>query len=217
MLGFRPHVSAQDAFLMIHDEVLDPPRNNEARIAVALDIKQAFDMVSHNTILEGLEDIGCGRQVFQCVLSFLRHRKATIGLGNTRSDSFAMPNRGTAQGLILSPLLFNVGMRRLALELEQIRDFKCTINADDITLWVRRGDRQDLLQEATDNVANFTKHAGMTCAPEKSEFTTGRNKRRKKVGIQGIDLHLEGYAIREVTQESAWLIYSRERQRRCHN
>ncbi|KAH6940057.1 hypothetical protein HPB50_024580 [Hyalomma asiaticum] len=135
--------------------------------------------------------------------SFLRDRKATIGLGSTRSDIFAMPNRGTPQGSILSPLLFNVGMRRLALELEQVRDLGCTIYADDITLWAHRGsygEKQDLLQEAIDKVATFTKHAGMTCAPEKSEFITVRSKRCKKAGIQGIDLHLEGHAIREVTQ-----------------
>ncbi|KAH6932162.1 hypothetical protein HPB50_003202 [Hyalomma asiaticum] len=40
----------------------------------------------------------------------------------------------------------------------------------------------------------------MTCAPEKSEFIIVRSKRCKKAGIQGIDLHLEGHAIREVTQ-----------------
>lgn len=202
MLGFRPHVSAQDAFLMLRDEVLDPPRNKEARIVVALDVKKAFDTISHHTILEGLEDIGCGRQVFRYVLSFLRDRKATIGLGSTRSDIFAMPNRGTPQGSILSPLLFNVGMRRLALELEQVRDLGCAIYADDITLWAHRGsygEKQDLLQEAIDKVATFTKHAGMTCAPEKSEFITVRSKRCKKAGIQ-IDLDLEGHAIREVTQ-----------------
>ncbi|KAH6943152.1 hypothetical protein HPB50_016270 [Hyalomma asiaticum] len=179
----RPHVSAQNAFLMLRDEVLDPPRNKEARIVTALDVKKAFDTISHNTILEGLEDIGCGRQVFRYVLSFLRDRKVTIGLGSTRSDIFAMPNRGTPQVSILSPLLFNVGVRRLALELEQVRDLGCTIYADDITLWAHRGsygEKQDLLQEAINKVANFTKNAGMTCAPEKSEFITVRSKRCKK-------------------------------------
>ncbi|KAH6924072.1 hypothetical protein HPB50_011175 [Hyalomma asiaticum] len=93
-------------------------------------------------------------------------------------------------------------MRRLALELEQVRDLGCTIYADAITLWAHRGsygEKQDLLQEAIEKVANFTKHAGMTCAPEKSEFTVC-SKRCKKAGIQRIDLHLEGHAIREVTQ-----------------
>lgn len=61
----------------------------------------------------------------------LYNRTVTIGLRSTRSESFGMSNKGTPQGSILSPLLFNIGMRKLAIELGEEKDLGYAIYADD--------------------------------------------------------------------------------------
>lgn len=60
MFGFRPHLSAQDIFLMLKDEVLNPSAGSSDRIVVALDLKKAFDTISHQLILEELKELACG-------------------------------------------------------------------------------------------------------------------------------------------------------------
>lgn len=195
MFGFRPDVSAQDVFLMLQQDVLHPVRGSEDSIVLALDVKKAFDTISHEAILEGLEAVGCGTRIYQYVRSFLRNRTATIGLGSTRSKPFVVPNRGTPQGSILSPLLFNLGMRKLALELDAKQALGSAIYADDITLWANRGsygDRQELLQWAIQQVETFMKGAGMTCAPEKSEFIRIRAKYARRENRPSFELFLDG-------------------------
>ncbi|KAH6940572.1 hypothetical protein HPB50_001637 [Hyalomma asiaticum] len=60
MFGFRPHAAAQDVFLLLKEEALSPPNGSTDRFIVALDIKKAFDTISHATILEELRNMGCG-------------------------------------------------------------------------------------------------------------------------------------------------------------
>lgn len=64
MFGFRRGVSAQDIFLILKEEVLNPPSGSLDNIILALDVHRAFDTISHETILQGLEDIGCGQRIY---------------------------------------------------------------------------------------------------------------------------------------------------------
>lgn len=42
MFGFRRGISAQDVFLLLRDEVLDPPPGTLDRIVLALDVKRSL-------------------------------------------------------------------------------------------------------------------------------------------------------------------------------
>lgn len=95
MIGFRKGVSAQDIFLMLQEEVLNPPSGSLDNIILALDVHKAFDTISHDAILQGLEDIGCGERIYQYVRSFLQNRSATLGMGSIKSNPLSMPSRGT--------------------------------------------------------------------------------------------------------------------------
>ncbi|XP_037565503.1 uncharacterized protein LOC119445258 [Dermacentor silvarum] len=93
MIGFRSGLSTQDAFLLLKEEVLSNiPRGGE-HLIMALDLKSAFDNVSHEAILSELSNLNCGERTFQYVKTFLSNRTATIGMGDTRSDPQDMPNK----------------------------------------------------------------------------------------------------------------------------
>lgn len=92
MLGFRPGLSTQDAFLLLQHEVLTGVPHDGGHLLITLDIMGAFDNISHSAILEGLNKIYCGSPIFQYMSTFLTARTATIGIGSTRSSPFPTPD-----------------------------------------------------------------------------------------------------------------------------
>lgn len=57
MFGFRPNLSTQDILLLLKEEVLTNVPKAGEHIVMAIDLKGAFDNVSHKGILDGLAEI----------------------------------------------------------------------------------------------------------------------------------------------------------------
>lgn len=140
---------------------------------LAIDLKAAFDNLSHDLILEQLGATGCGAKVYNYVRNFLRDRSASLVIGDLRSPTEPVSNRGTPQGSVLSPLLFNLAMRGLPPLLDQISDVRHALYADDITVWVTTGSLgyiETQLQEAATTIEQYVRRGGLTCSPAKSEL-----------------------------------------------
>nr|XP_050028301.1 uncharacterized protein LOC126523929 [Dermacentor andersoni] len=58
MFGFRQHLSTQDVLLQLKEGLLDHLHNRSKYSIVAVDVKGAFDNVSHDAVLNNLEDTG---------------------------------------------------------------------------------------------------------------------------------------------------------------
>lgn len=198
MYGFRRGVSTQDIFLLLKEEVLNPAPGSLNNLLVALDIEKAFDNIAHSTILDGLAAIGCGQRIFNYASDFLGNRKAQIGIAGTKSSPYDLPLKGTPQGSILSPFLFNIGLRKLVLQLETVPNLGCAFYADDITLWATKGsygERQDVLQTAIDMIQGYLTAAGMSCAPSKSEYLQIRPPRTRSNRAPALQLEIAGQII----------------------
>lgn len=114
MFGFRAHLSTQDVLLQLKREVTDPPHGEHGdRAILTLDLKGAFDNVKHSKILSNLNSTNCGHKTFRCIQDFLLGRKACIKIDDTNYGPVQIGTRGTPQGMVLSPLLFNVAMMKL--------------------------------------------------------------------------------------------------------
>ncbi|KAM7293815.1 hypothetical protein ISCGN_023398 [Ixodes scapularis] len=138
MYGFRPHLSTQDVLLQLKEEIIDRLTSTHKRCILALDIKGAFD-ISHQAILQGLTSIDCGQRTYDYIKAFLTGRTATIGIGHLRSNTFKTISKGTPQGSVISPLLFNIAMKDLPPLLQNIPHLRHAIYADDLTLWTPTG------------------------------------------------------------------------------
>ncbi|KAM7290312.1 hypothetical protein ISCGN_026957 [Ixodes scapularis] len=150
MYGFRPHLSTQDVLLQLKEEIIDRLTSTHKRCILALDIKGAFDNISHQAILQGLTSIDCGQRTYDYITAFLTGRTATIGIGHLRSNTFKTISKGTPQGSVISPLLFNIAMKDLPPLLQNIPHLRHAIYADDLTLWTPTGSMEtlkDLLEE----------------------------------------------------------------------
>lgn len=197
MFGFRPNLSTQDVLLQLKKDILDYPGTAQTRAVLALDLKGAFDNVSHDTILEGLARARCGRRTYEYVSSFLKDRIATLGIGDQRSGLILLTGRGTPQGSVLSPTLFNIAMAGLPSILNNIPRIRHSLYADDTTVWVESGsdgEIQDALQTAADATQEYARAAGLSCAADKSELLLIRGMAKLKINEE-ITVSIDGKPI----------------------
>nr|XP_050046796.1 putative nicotine oxidoreductase [Dermacentor andersoni] len=152
LFGFCPHMSAQDVLLQLHRDVIRPTtmQHNDKAI-LALDLKGAFDNVKHGSILANLSSTDCGARAYAYVRDFLTNRQAFLRIEGEEHGPYMMGTRGTPQGAVLSPLLFNIAMMRLPSQLARVEGIQHALYADDITIWTTEGSLGDMearLQQA---------------------------------------------------------------------
>ncbi|XP_037505476.1 uncharacterized protein LOC119381788 [Rhipicephalus sanguineus] len=181
MIGFRANLSMQDVMLQLKDDVVDPGNGTGTKAILGLDLNKAFDNVSHEAILKNLSDVNPGARIFRYIRSFLESRTAEIAVGEIKSDSFPMGGKGTPQGSVLSPFLFNLALIKIPPRLEDIPGLKHTFYADDITIWVTRGrdaQLEETLQQAVNSVEELAGDVGLSCSQPKSELFVVQEKPR---------------------------------------
>ncbi|XP_077564971.1 uncharacterized protein LOC144180514 [Haemaphysalis longicornis] len=180
MHGFRPHRSAQDILLQLHRDVIEPiehPSNDKVVLALAL--KGAFDNVTHKIILTHLSQTNCGYNAFRYIRQFLTERQSYLRIQGKEHGPYPLGTRGTPQGAVLSPLLFNLAMAHLPPLLKDIPGVRHALYADDITLWATQGSLGSIeasLQHAASVVDEYVRRCGLECSPEKSEYVHLRPK-----------------------------------------
>ncbi|KAM7304100.1 hypothetical protein ISCGN_014000 [Ixodes scapularis] len=93
----------KDVLLQIKEDILDRISCTTTRAVLALDIKGAFDNVSHTLVFENLASTGCGPRMYDYVRDFLSNWMATIGIESIRTSTIPIPSKGNRQGSVLSP------------------------------------------------------------------------------------------------------------------
>ena len=91
MFGFRQHLSTHDVLLLLKEDLLDHLSHRSKYSILGVDVKGAFDNVSHDAILNNLEGTGCGTRTYTYVRNFLTDCTATVGISNIHSKSFQLP------------------------------------------------------------------------------------------------------------------------------
>lgn len=107
MIGFRRNLCAQDAMLQLKQQIIDDP-GRSTRAILGLDLKKAFDNVTHQAILNHVSTLGLGEKTYNSIRNFLTNRKAKIIVGDLTSEEISIGSAGTPQGSVISPMLFNL-------------------------------------------------------------------------------------------------------------
>lgn len=180
MIGFRPGLSTQDTMKLIKNQIIDND-SSDTRAILGLDLEKAFDSVLHSHILASISRLNLGERFYNYVRSFLSDRKATIRVADLESQLLELGERGTPQGSVISPCLFNIAMVDLSRKLLEIEGIKHTMYADDITIWCTGGNDgqvEGALQEAIDTIETYLEPTGLRCSPLKSELLLYSPKKR---------------------------------------
>ena len=200
MIGFRRHMSTQDLMIRVRDGVIKP--RPYTRALLALDMAKAFDRVKHEAILNALNEANFGQRTFNYIQNFLYKRTAVIAVGNEMSTPIQLGDRGTPQGAVLSPFLFNLAMMGLPKRLDIYPKVRHSIYADDITLWCATGSdglTQYYLQRAANEVAKYAKEIGLECSFQKSELLLKFEPGRKNITAD-VQIYLDGHQIPQVEE-----------------
>ena len=104
--GFQKGRSTVHALTKIMNFLADSFNNNKFVVAVFLDYKKAFDLVSHDILLKKLEKIGIRGINLNWFKTYLANRKMYTMINGSLSRTMKVINRSVPQGSILGPLLF---------------------------------------------------------------------------------------------------------------
>ena len=171
------------------DEIAKCKKYNKKAALVSLDIKKAFDSLSHGYVIQVLQFFNFGPQITQWIKTICFGRKACIDLGSdTLSEIFDL-ERGNAQGDNISPFIFIMCYQILLFRIEydpliagivepsipcppppdfQVKQFarKMFVYADDANLLIKC--EASTFRALTEVLKCYKKLSGLECNIEKT-------------------------------------------------
>ena len=129
--GFRKGRSTLQPVLVFLNHILSNkvPKRMRHTAAIFLDLKKAFDTVSHRVLLNKLRNMGVCGIALKWFTDYLSDRKQSVSINGTASDLLDV-TCGVPQGSILGPLLFLIYINDMPLAVR----FLTLLFADDTTL-----------------------------------------------------------------------------------
>ena len=107
--AYRKGGSCEDALLSMQHEIhryLDNPNCKAVRF-FTMDFSKAFDTVRHELLVCKLKRLPLNSYIINWYLSFLKNRQQRVVHNNFRGE-WRLVNKGTTQGSVSGPYLYNV-------------------------------------------------------------------------------------------------------------
>ena len=181
--AFRKKRGTMDQLVRLESHIRDGFLRHNTTLAVFLDMKSAYNMVSPTVLLHRLHQLGFRGHMMYFIQSYLQHRTFQVRCG-VLSDVITQ-EYGLVQGGVLLPLLFNVAIDAMFTDVS--RRISYAIYADDCTIWSQGRDLQTLykdIQQALNEVGRWARMNGFTFSADKSRAVLFRRSlRRVDVGL----------------------------------
>lgn len=168
--GFRPRRSCMDNLVSLTSFVHSAFMKKECVACVFLDIQGAFDEVIPSILLQDLLVLGLPYKFRKFVENLISEREIFFVI-NGELIGPRWSYKGTPQGSILSPLLFNIYLRDIHRHVNN--DVNILQYADDIALFCsskRPSDAAESLQNSLDRIVSYLDERGLTLSPSKSQL-----------------------------------------------
>ena len=171
--GFRKNhstVSALNDFNQQVSEGFNQIKPPDRTLLLQIDLSKAFDMVSHNKLIQDLNNSTLPAVITRWFSTYLRGRQSRVNFRDTISTSRNV-RTGVPQGAVTSPICFNYYLTNLPTPPEGIRVVQY---ADDISIYISGTDIDDMTSKINsyiDKVLDFLEERELQVSPEKSTVT----------------------------------------------
>ena len=198
--GFRKNRSCQSLLIKITDYLLNNMDKGKIIGLTMIDLRKAFDLVDHATLLQKLTLDGLDDNAISWFSSYLTDRQFQVSVDNNLSSKAKVVS-GVPQGSILGPLLFILYMNDLPLHLN---DTEIYLYADDATQYVAGYNIQDVehkLNSDLQPVVKWSDNNRMVVSTEKTKTMVIGSKFK----VRG-NLNLDLYGSRVKTTDNDKLL-----------
>lgn len=177
----------QENLTILNTLLADARRRLKSIHIATLDLRKAFDSVSHKAIIDTITALGCPKTFIDYVTDLYLNARTVLQYNG--SSTFLNIVRGVLQGDPLSPLLFNLVMDRAIEKLSQSIGYafnevriNCIAYADDIILIAEtKFGLQSLIDVLTTELASFGLQTNIGKSSTISLIPSGRQKKIKVI------------------------------------
>ena len=145
--GFTENNSTELAITTFYDKLLNNLNGKLITCSIFLDLRKAFDSVSHEILLKKLYHYGFRGKMFNLLSSYLSMRQICTKI-NDKLSSLRPVKYGVPQGSVLGPLLILLYVN----DHPNVYKFETTLFADDTTLHLAHHYFNILLQQVQEEI-----------------------------------------------------------------
>jgi hypothetical protein len=172
------------------DQIHGTKKAKKRGALISLDIKKAFDSISHSYMNEALKFFNFGENFIKWINVLCTNREAcVILLDNKVGPNFKL-KRGNAQGDTISPFLFNICYQLLLFKLEcdlQIKDLGVTLPVPSSPLY----STEPPVSNFAKKVFTFADDCNVLCKYDDDSFARIKNVLEDFATISGLECNLE--------------------------
>ena len=193
--GFLKNSSTLSATVDLMDYLSTNLDSRKIVIAVFVDLRKAFDVVSHAILLEKLELMGFRGGILNLIKSYLYNRQQYVCVDDFKS-TIAINNCGVPQGSVLGPFLYSLFV--VSLRISQLKAKYFTFADDTVLMYC--GDHEELLTVIVNDdlhkYYNWLLNQNLKINLDKTKYIIFKQKNKK---VNEIEIKINNVTLEKVS------------------